>query len=64
MDIIDAINKSDSKIKYDLFIKLLNGLVNFTNYVEQLFTTEMSKHNDIFTVFQKYKNGNNIFSNI
>lgn len=61
MDIIDTINKSDSKVNIDLFVKLLNGLVNFTKYFEKTFTPEMCKENDIFTFFEQYKNGNLLF---
>lgn len=58
MDIIDTINKSDSKVNIDLFVKLLNGLVNFTKYIEKTFTPEMSRENNLFTFLKQYKNGN------
>ncbi|VVC40663.1 Serendipity locus alpha [Cinara cedri] len=56
VDIFETIIKSNSKIKIDLFLKLLNGFVNFTKYIEKIFVTEMSKDNDVFKFFKQYKN--------
>jgi len=48
----------------DLYVKLLNGLVNFTMYIEKIFVTQMSKENEFSTTYKSLKNGNNSICNV
>jgi len=58
MNIINTICKSDSNANVDLHIKLLNGFVNFKNYIENIFVIEMSKENKFSLIYGQFKNGN------
>lgn len=57
MNIIDTICKSDLKSNGDLYEQFLNGLINFTKYIEKIFTTEISKGNNFSTSYKQFKNG-------
>lgn len=63
MNIIDTICKSDQKTNIDLYVKFLNGMVNFTKYIEKIFATR--EENDFSTSYKQFQNGkNNLFCNI
>lgn len=59
INIIDDICKSDLNTNDDLYVKLLNGLVNFTKYIEKIFVSKMSNENELSTAYEQFNNGNN-----
>lgn len=61
LNIVDTICKSDSNTNTDLYVKLLNGLINFTKYTEKIFATKISKENEFSVTYKLFKNGNNLF---
>lgn len=65
MSITDTIYNSDQKANIGLYVKFLNGLVNFTKYIEKNFATQVPKDNDFSTSYKQFKSGkNNLFCNI
>lgn len=62
MNIIDSIKKSDLKNKIDLYEKLLNCFINFTQYIKKIFDTEISKDNEFSKIYKQFKEGKNELS--
>ncbi|XP_025409081.1 serendipity locus protein alpha isoform X2 [Sipha flava] len=54
MNIIDSLHESDSKTKIDLYVKLLNGFINFTQYIEKIFDSEILKENAFSKIYGQF----------
>jgi hypothetical protein len=59
MNIIDSLHESDSKTKIDLYVKLLNGFINFTQYIEKIFDSEILKENAFSKIYGQFNEGKN-----
>jgi len=57
---IDTIHKSDPNTNMDLYVKLLNGMINFSKFIEKIFPTALIKIKELSTTYEQYKNGKNI----
>jgi len=61
MNIIDTISKSDANTNMDLYVKFSNGMINFSKFMEKIFTTALLENKELSTTFEQFKNGKNIF---
>lgn len=60
MNIIDTINKSDPNTNMDLYVYLLNGMINLSKFIEKIFTTTLFENKELSTTYKQYKNGKSI----
>ncbi|KAL4111826.1 hypothetical protein QTP88_015711 [Uroleucon formosanum] len=56
MNIIDTINKSDPNTNMDLYVYLLNGMINLSKFIEKIFTTTLFENKELSTTYKQYKN--------
>lgn len=61
MNIIDTISKSNANTNMDLYVKFSNGMINFSKFMEKIFTSALFENKELTTTFEQFKNGNNIF---
>jgi len=60
MNIIDTIQKSDPNTNMDLYVNLLNGMNNFSKFIEKIFSLALFENKELSTTYKQYKNGKNI----
>ncbi|XP_060870929.1 serendipity locus protein alpha [Metopolophium dirhodum] len=56
MNIIDTIQKSDPNANMDLYVYLLNGMNNFSKFIEKIFTLALSENKELSMTYKQYKN--------
>lgn len=61
MNIIETISKCDANTNMDLYVKFSNGMINFSKFIEKVFTTTLFENKELSTTFEQFKNGKNIF---
>jgi len=61
MNIIDTITKSYANTNMDLYVKFSNEMINFSKFMEKIFTTALFENKELSTTFEEFKNGKNIF---
>jgi len=44
----------------DLYTNLLNGMINFSKFIEKIFATALIENKELSTTYEQYKNGKNI----
>ncbi|XP_029344543.1 serendipity locus protein alpha isoform X2 [Acyrthosiphon pisum] len=56
MNIIDTLQKSDPNTNVDLYVYLLNGMINFSKFIEKIFTLTLFENKELSTTYKQYKN--------
>ncbi|XP_027850187.2 serendipity locus protein alpha [Aphis gossypii] len=56
MNIIDTISKSNANTNMDLYVKFSNGMINFSKFMEKIFTTALFENKELSTTFEQFKN--------
>jgi len=60
MNIIDTIHSSDPNTNMDLYVYFLNGMINFSKFIEKIFATALFENKELSMTYEQYKNGKNI----
>ncbi|XP_022181652.1 serendipity locus protein alpha [Myzus persicae] len=56
MNIIDTIHKSDPSTNMDLYVYFLNGMINFSKFIEKIFAKALFENEELSTTYEQYKN--------
>jgi len=60
MNVIDTIHNSDSNTNMDLYVYFLNGVINFSKFIEKIFSTALFENKELSMTYEQFKNGKNL----
>jgi len=44
----------------DLYVYFLNGIINFSKFIEKIFATALFENKELSTTYEQFKNGKNL----